>query len=202
MSSPRPWGCFQMPPSLPRRLLVFPTPVGVFPLSNSLGCFPSSLPHARGGVSGFLNVHALLCSSSPRPWGCFLELTDSPTRRPVFPKPVGVFPGIDGFPNTPPSLPHARGGVSLFAAFGFHLFKSSPRPWGCFQEWMSGTELMVVFPTPVGVFLLMISGIRKRLVKCIYIPETPCKILKPHQFYLWGLYGKPEPKTGVLASAY
>ncbi len=44
--------------------------------------------------------------------------------------------------------------------------------------------------------------IRKRLVKCIYITETPCKILKPHQFYLWRLYGKPEPKTGVLASAH
>ncbi len=132
----------------------------------------------------------------------FIKRLQGYGKRRVFPTPVGVFLLIGSGYQTLLGLPHGRGGVSLFAAFGFHLFKSSPRPWGCFQEWMSGTELMVVFPTPVGVFLLMISGIRKRLVKCIYIPETPCKILKPHQFYLWGLYGKPEPKTGVLASAY
>ncbi|SMG65035.1 conserved hypothetical protein [methanotrophic bacterial endosymbiont of Bathymodiolus sp.] len=50
----------------------------------------------------------------------------------VFPTPVGVFLKsainrlIEG------SLPHARGGVSDHVPLPRNVFKSSPRPWGCF----------------------------------------------------------------------
>ena len=70
-SSPRPWGCFLLFSC--RRLLdvVFPTPVGVFPVRGWNSTTKKGLPHARGGVSTLLMhlVHSLM--SSPRPWGCF-----------------------------------------------------------------------------------------------------------------------------------
>ncbi len=50
-SSPRPWGCFSLPRSLRSNLLVFPTPVGVFPKTACKSPSITSLPHARGGVS-------------------------------------------------------------------------------------------------------------------------------------------------------
>ncbi len=51
---------------------------------------------------------------------------------PVFPTPVGVFPGAR-FPWTGSTcLPHARGGVSDLAVYAHGEYASSPRPWGCF----------------------------------------------------------------------
>ena len=71
---------------------VFPTLVGVFPRTGiilirgtgssprSWGCFhmteltiyyTSSLPHARGGVSGDVKSTDTILGSSPRSWGCF-----------------------------------------------------------------------------------------------------------------------------------
>ena len=116
--------------------------------------------------------HYLLVSS-PRPWGCFLAqcLDASPVI--VFPTPVGVFlipplvlPVLTVFPTpvgvfpTRPStqwqsacLPHARGGVSEDHIRTFAQELSSPRPWGCFRCWMRFADPLVVFPTPVGVFL-------------------------------------------------
>ena len=50
-SSPRPWGCFLRPIELLAYFIVFPTPVGVFPLRCKESGTWTSLPHARGGVS-------------------------------------------------------------------------------------------------------------------------------------------------------
>ncbi len=50
-SSPRPWGCFYSFNDDSGRLVVFPTPVGVFPLNFFGSRVAQSLPHARGGVS-------------------------------------------------------------------------------------------------------------------------------------------------------
>ena len=71
VSSPRPWGCFQVfgLPKRPARL--FPTPVGVFPFSRSAPRYPFPLPHARGGVSSKPQSRQKARRSSPRPWGCF-----------------------------------------------------------------------------------------------------------------------------------
>ena len=50
-SSPRPWGCFLVGSEEALRTLVFPTPVGVFPLNFWIDRGRDGLPHARGGVS-------------------------------------------------------------------------------------------------------------------------------------------------------
>ena len=50
-SSPRPWGCFDIGIIAIVRVVVFPTPVGVF-LDIDTGVIAEwRLPHARGGVS-------------------------------------------------------------------------------------------------------------------------------------------------------
>ena len=91
-SSPRAWGCFFSPLSLWGGVGVFPTCVGVFPLS--LAQIPShtrlphvrggvspvvperkqsavGLPHVRGGVSKAGPLQGRCLWSSPRAWGCF-----------------------------------------------------------------------------------------------------------------------------------
>ena len=50
------------------------------------------------------------------------------------------------------SLPHTRGGVSLWSLEGVDFHKSSPHPWGCFRLLASFLFVAIVFPTPVGVF--------------------------------------------------
>ena len=70
-SSPRPWGCFFISMIKNRYIKVFPTSVGVFPMVFSSLIHWKSLPHVRGGVSAFTQVHKLMTRSSPRPWGCF-----------------------------------------------------------------------------------------------------------------------------------
>ncbi|SMG67271.1 conserved hypothetical protein [methanotrophic bacterial endosymbiont of Bathymodiolus sp.] len=72
----------------------------------------------------------------------------------VFPTPVGVFLGISGSGSKPGSLPHARGGVSERAEALKTKVASSPRPWGCFWFALGSFRVKVVFPTPVGVFLI------------------------------------------------
>jgi hypothetical protein len=56
---------------------------------------------------------------------------------------------------TRPSLPHTRGGVSFLRRSGHTQGGSSPRPWGCFQLGVVALQSVDVFPTPVGVFLVM-----------------------------------------------
>ena len=132
VSSPRPWGCFLIRDYAVDFLSVFPTPVGVFPAPATNFTGWQSLPHARGGVSTVAYRQTLGSESSPRPWGCFSNATIRSYIRSVFPTPVGVF--LIHQPNSvsTPSLPHARGGVSIKEANSFTFFKSSPRPWGCF----------------------------------------------------------------------
>ena len=93
--------------------LVFPTPVGVFPMARRKrrdeprssprpwGCFSArphyhaiifGLPHARGGVSLLVLPAILMGMSSPRPWGCFHVRHAMTPEHGVFPTPVGVFP--------------------------------------------------------------------------------------------------------------
>ena len=55
-SSPRAWGCFQRLAVTGDSEKVFPTCVGVFPLSIEKGLILSGLPHVRGGVSSSSDV--------------------------------------------------------------------------------------------------------------------------------------------------
>ena len=71
----------------------------------------------------------------------------------VFPTCVGVFLG-DTAPQSPePGLPHVRGGVSIFTAYGLFAILSSPRAWGCVFHPSESLYTSAVFPTCVGVFL-------------------------------------------------
>ena len=70
---------------------VFPTPVGVFPISSNRAADPVSLPHARGGVSAPCAADGEGEPSSPRPWGCFRIKIFLSSDVCVFPTPVGVF---------------------------------------------------------------------------------------------------------------
>ncbi len=90
-SSPRPWGCFLLPVACSYMIQVFPTPVGVFLSMPEITKFRVRLPHARGGVSGAQTARRAGRTSSPRPWGCFLEKDGGKTEIAVFPTPVGVF---------------------------------------------------------------------------------------------------------------
>ena len=90
--------------------------------------------------------------SSPRPWGCFSPSPVASSPFAVFPTPVGVFLYRGSTDTQLKSLPHARGGVSVFFVFLALTFVSSPRPWGCFFIIKPLTNFGIVFPTPVGVF--------------------------------------------------
>ena len=66
--------------------------MGVFPLLLIKALMAFSLPHARGGVSGFDWTVASGEKSSPRTWGCFYPLAGLADWGTVFPTHVGVFP--------------------------------------------------------------------------------------------------------------
>ena len=70
-SSPRAWGCFILKLNYFDMVNVFPTCVGVFLTRFQKIRKALSLPHVRGGVSGYDGEYALCSASSPRAWGCF-----------------------------------------------------------------------------------------------------------------------------------
>ena len=110
------------------------------------------LPHARGGVSPALAVVADTGMSSPRTWGCFLNLIDFIPASEVFPTHVGVFLSSPCDRRSGECLPHARGGVSEIQQEITGMLSSSPRTWGCFYLPPALPVLALVFPTHVGVF--------------------------------------------------
>ena len=57
----------------PFKCLIFPTPVGVFPVCQAKQKVRQDIPHARGGVSICSGMVCHLEPYSPRPWGCFLN---------------------------------------------------------------------------------------------------------------------------------
>ena len=151
-SSPRLWGCFRVMNEDEERQYVFPTPVGVFPLGSSSYVACRCLPHACGGVSVQCVTPVCLQVSSPRLWGCFSRIVSYSNYFSVFPTPVGVFLIMWCIKLTNHSLPHACGGVSIYAPTIRSILLSSPRLWGCFQTALDRQATAGVFPTPVGVF--------------------------------------------------
>ena len=134
------------------RQMVFPTHVGVFPNWHTARASQSSLPHARGGVSNLADSIVAGATSSPRTWGCFYGSGHSPMGTVVFPTHVGVFLRDPPQEAGGRSLPHARGGVSVYMKHAKVSLESSPRTWGCFSASIQSTPPATVFPTHVGVF--------------------------------------------------
>ncbi len=114
------------------RRLVFPTHVGVFPRAQIETSYPES---------------------SPRTWGCFPSGREPFRHGLVFLTHVGVFLPPMGHLSASPRLPHARGGVSTDILQGTRELRSSPRTWGCFSSMRILSQIHLVFPTHVGVFL-------------------------------------------------
>ena len=157
-SSPRLWGCFWAMLAHFRRLYVFPTPVGVFLCVGWFNVQVQSLPHACGGVSPTAPVCPRHFESSPRLWGCFPPCGSGRPQCRVFPTPVGVFPHTPSWYAPTVCLPHACGGVSSAEPHKITDIRSSPRLWGCFQPQEGRRQRYEVFPTPVGVFLILVRA--------------------------------------------
>ena len=160
-SSPRTWGCFCIFFELNSSTSVFPTHVGVFPACQSCPRGSPSLPHARGGVSMTSYTAPAGVVSSPRTWGCFYDVSPTPSARAVFPTHVGVFPKSPPKERFKCRLPHARGGVSAWCATVASGGWSSPRTWGCFHCRHCRRQRVRVFPTHVGVFPVWLGTIDK-----------------------------------------
>ena len=150
------------------KIVVFPTLVGVFLTGPAASAVSSSLPHARGGVSIFPSFFTLPMRSSPRSWGCFHKEARPPGGDRVFPTLVGVFPPTARWSCWASSLPHARGGVSEKHARRIGYAGSSPRSWGCFHDAATSGECPAVFPTLVGVFLV----VSKRTIISVSLPHA------------------------------
>ena len=167
-SSPHPWGCFRFRIFDFCSNLIFPTPVGVFPFHSRLsGGFPD-LPHTRGGVSKQSIKGINFFISSPHPWGCFSLPAPCFEDLFIFPTPVGVFPKTQRDAERLSDLPHTRGGVSFFGRPDRKEKVSSPHPWGCFSRQARGLPPLIIFPTPVGVFLDVFDYVWS----WVYLPHT------------------------------
>ncbi len=127
---------------------------------NNTALFLFSLPHTRGGVSIRKGTFAPIYGSSPHPWGCFQAHLNYFFQEKVFPTPVGVFLRLLEGHGDQQRLPHTRGGVSVFLCAILGHFKSSPHPWGCFYSCSLFMFIAIVFPTPVGVFLIPLGSFR------------------------------------------
>ena len=143
--------------SITSSALVFPTHVGVFLNMEERNRWIESLPHARGGVSSLSRRRPKCQQSSPRTWGCFQGCVFNGLREIVFPTHVGVFLQPSDIPCESRGLPHARGGVSHRNSQVNRRPLSSPRTWGCFCRRGGFHRRHGVFPTHVGVFLMMES---------------------------------------------
>ena len=159
VSSPRTWGCFLSFPEKTASAIVFPTHVGVFPGTRIYQEPIKSLPHARGGVSVPAEKERVSGPSSPRTWGCFPSRLHAENLRGVFPTHVGVFLPYVCRKRHPTRLPHARGGVSSSPVPYDPVHGSSPRTWGCFSGKVPASSWGAVFPTHVGVFLVLAGGV-------------------------------------------
>ena len=148
VSSPRAWGCFFFLEVDCRLCTVFPTCVGVFLISDIVRLMKSGLPHVRGGVSILAVKYIDRKMSSPRAWGCFF-----------FCGKIRVF-----FVG----LPHVRGGVSIQYKKKIPTQRSSPRAWGCFYCPVVAAPICPVFPTCVGVFLVLVR-VRRLAVRLPHV---------------------------------
>ena len=100
-------------------------------------------------------MHVFPCGhswSSPPAWGCFRTRLGRCHLYHVFPTRVGVFLASLTFSGWVQSLPHPRGGVSVWSSRCRPRRWSSPPAWGCFSATPIEAQVEEVFPTRVGVF--------------------------------------------------
>ena len=108
---------------------------------------------------------------------------------PVFPTHVGVFPNKKHKNGCGDCLPHARGGVSVYAAVDSNGNESSPRTWGCFLFLKNRKKVVDVFPTHVGVF----PSVMKLTLKLIGLPHARGGVSGERRTYC--INGGSSPRT-------
>ena len=133
--SPRMWGCTDYIALMERNYEVFPTHVGVYLRLKLLRLNISSFPHACGGVPGRYMARWEIEPFSPRMWGCTVSVSLSILAYCRF--------------------PHACGGVPVELLFLVVPASFSPRMWGCTPLCSVITGIPLVFPTHVGVYLMI-----------------------------------------------
>ena len=167
--------------------------MGVFLRTYSMSLPNRSLPHVRGGVSGYAPCYSAGRRSSPRAWGCFFCVPCLLYLSAVFPTCVGVFLTLAQLLPPKMRLPHVRGGVSEKASIEAAYLRSSPRAWGCFPVPAQDRVLREVFPTCVGVFpgIRCSRRCRPRLPHVrggVSGPEAFCRAGGPSSPRAWGCF--------------
>ena len=150
--SPRPWGCSVHSAETALRLLLLPTPVGMFRRDFRCGQTRPPSPHARGDVPSAAANCLSLGSFSPRPWGCSATRPSSARPSRLLPTPVGMFRRCACISARSAPSPHARGDVPAALASIPSVSPFSPRPWGCSDPVIDSKAREMLLPTPVGMF--------------------------------------------------
>ncbi len=135
--SPHMWGCTATGADRRCRKLVFPTHVGVYLVRVSLVQLCKGFPHTRGGVPG-------------GPQG-------QENMKTVFPTHVGVYRWRHRNGKEYQRFPHTRGGVPNQSIAESFINWFSPHMWGCTAECGLVGHKLHVFPTHVGVYLVIIQ---------------------------------------------
>ena len=132
-SSPRTRGYFRVfhADTVDERL--FPAHAGVFPGAHAKQEHASTLPRARGGISGAPTGSGAASCSSPRTRGYFRCWLVRGVVSKLFPAHAGVFPHFAGLRAAQDALPRARGGISAFGDIDEPIECSSPRTRGYFR---------------------------------------------------------------------
>ena len=130
---------------------------------------------------------------SPLMWGCFLSILSKDNASSVFPTHVGVFLCVSIQIALIVCIPHSCGGVSIepFHFFFVHLY--SPLMWGCFLGDLLFLHLLEVFPTHVGVFLILVYV--RKVKSCIPhscggVSQRPdrCTSWRGYSPLMWGCF--------------
>ena len=119
---------------------------------------------------------------------------------------MGVFPNRSPIPASMIGLPHARGGVSHIKLHLFVVLTSSPRPWGCFSRACPQGMTGLVFPTPVGVFLILPTSNHwsKGLpharggVSLVFVRSRIGKVSSPRPWGCFQQHGRPRAAAPVF----
>ena len=85
-------------------------------------------------------------------------------------------------------LPHARGGVSISHRLAPRLRRSSPRTWGCFSSDALDAIQSSVFPTHVGVFLLLPRQQEKQGIPAHFHRQCNAKAFGMSSPRTWGCF--------------
>jgi len=170
---------------------VFPTPVGMVPMSEQESASGASFPHARGdGPSRCASARSPY-RFSPRPWGWSDCSILDVHKAGVFPTPVGMVRLYRTFCRTLYCFPHARGDGPTLAAALQRPDLFSPRPWGWSVTSQTCAKSSDVFPTPVGMVPQTPRGDTPRMCFPHARGDGPlvarvCGVLRPFSPRPWG----------------